>query len=140
MKFKNEAEYNAFVASKGLVQLYGLVPVKKPSRERNQKIEVGKEKFDSKWEYTRYCQLKMMERGGLISGLKRQVEFILAPAVVIGGRKRPPLRYFLDFQYQSQGVTAYEDAKGKEGVTDTYRIKRHLMVSVHGIQITEVRQ
>lgn len=139
----NEDQYADFLQKRSAASAPGAVPpAEKPkrSREGNHKITVDGETFDSKWEYARWQQLQMMERAGEITNLSRQVEFVLAPSVIIKDRKRPPLRYFLDFQYQRGGETVYEDAKGKDGATDTYRIKRHLMKSVHNIDISEVRK
>ena len=105
--------------------------------------------FQSKREAKRAAALELLQKAGMISGLRTQVPFELAPSVVIQGRKRPPLRYFADFVYEELervaddlGLANYkrhlivEDAKGH--VTDSYRIKRHLMKSVHGIDIREV--
>lgn len=108
----------------------------KPGKYRNKKVTVDGEKYDSKREYNRYQQLRMMEQAGKIVDLKRQVKYELAPSVTIRGKKRPPLRYFADFVYIENGQTIVEDAKGTP--TKEYRIKRHLMKSVHGIDIQEV--
>ncbi|WP_244785437.1 DUF1064 domain-containing protein [Cupriavidus pauculus] len=96
------------------------------------------QKFDSRREMERYSRLLTLERAGEIEQLERQVVFILAPAVVIDGRKRPPLRYVADFTYVERGAKAktVEDVKGV--VTKEYRIKRHLM-AVMGFEIKEVR-
>jgi len=107
----------------------------KESKYRNQRITVDGEIFDSKKEFQRYQELRMLERAGKISGLRRQVAFELAPAVVIGKRKRPALRYISDFVYQENGEQVVEDVKGIR--TEGYRIKRHLMATVHGIAIKE---
>lgn len=108
---------------------------------RNKKTEIGGVKFDSKAEASRFVELKRMEEAGLISNLKRQVSFELAPAVKIHGKRRmsPPLRYFADFTYEQDGKTIIEDVKGQDKVTDGYRIKRHLL-AVAGIHIVEVRK
>lgn len=94
--------------------------------------------FDSKREWQRYLELRLLERSGEIELLQRQVAFELAPTVVIQGRKRPALRYVADFVYQEKGAAwaTVEDVKGKD--TEGYRIKRHLMAAM-GIQIKEVR-
>ena len=106
---------------------------------RNKKTEIGGVKFDSKAEASRFVELKRMEEAGLISNLKRQVSFELAPAVKIPGKRRmsPPLRYFADFVYEQDGKQIIEDVKGVE--TEGYRIKRHLM-AVAGFHIVEVRK
>lgn len=108
---------------------------------RNKKTTVGGRVFDSKAEASRFVELKRMEEAGLISNLKRQVSFELAPAVKIPGKRRmsPPLRYFADFTYEQDGKTIIEDVKGQDKVTEGYRIKRHLL-AVAGIHIVEVRK
>jgi len=93
--------------------------------------------FDSKAEARYYGQLRLLERAGEISNLRLQVPFVLAPAVVLGGRKRPALRYLADFTYETSAGTVVADVKG--AITDSYRIKRHLMKAVHGIEVQEVR-
>ena len=77
----------------------------------------------------------MEERAGSIERLEREVVFVLAPAVVINGRKKPALRYVADFTYVRDGMKIVEDSKGVR--TAVFRIKAHLMKSVHGIDILE---
>lgn len=108
----------------------------KKSKLRNQPVTVDGIRFHSKREANRYCQLKIMEKAGAISGLHLQVEYILAPSVEINGRKKPPLRYFADFVYMEHGVKVVEDAKGHR--TDVYKIKRHLVKHIHGVDIREI--
>lgn len=90
-------------------------------------------------EHARWEQLKIMLRAGIISCLERQVPFILAPSVIINGRKRPPLKYVADFVYvvTETGARVIEDVKGFE--TEGYRIKRHLMAA-NGDRIIEIRR
>lgn len=103
----------------------------------NQPVEIDGIRFDSKAEARYYAHLKAMERSGEIKNLRRQVEFELAPSAVIYGRKRPPLRYVADFTYERDGQIVVADVKGVS--PDAYRIKRHLMKTVHGIDIEEIR-
>lgn len=111
---------------------------RRPSKYGNERVTWNGQKFDSRREMERYSHLLMLERAGHIQQLERQVVFILAPAVVIDGRKRPALKYVADFTYVEQGATVktVEDVKGK--ITEGYRIKRHLMAAM-GITIKEVR-
>jgi hypothetical protein len=109
---------------------------KKPSKYRNQKCESGGIKFDSKREMMRWHELVQMQVRGEISELELQVSFVLAPAVIVNGRKRPALRYVADFVYEQDGNQIVEDVKGR--VTEGYRIKRHLMAA-RGIVIKEVK-
>ena len=131
-----EEQYQTLIAGQRKTTKLGHEEPPMPGKYRNKKVTVNGEKYDSKREYSRYQQLKMMERAGKIAGLERQVKFELAPAVTIKGRKRPPLRYFADFVYTENGQTIVEDAKGTP--TKEYIIKRHLMKAVHGIDIQEV--
>lgn len=109
---------------------------KKPSKYRNQKCESGGIKFDSKREMMRWHDLVRQQERGEISELERQVPYVLAEPVVIGGRKRPALRYVADFVYERDGQTVIEDVKGR--ITEGYRIKRHLMAA-RGLTIVEVK-
>ena len=111
------------------------------------------QKFDSKREYHRWCILKLMERGGKISGLRRQVSFELIPlqralsteVYKAGPQKGLPkpgavlekaCTYVADFVYfDAYGNEVIEDAKGCK--TEAYRIKKKLMLWVHGIEIKE---
>ena len=92
--------------------------------------------FDSVREFRRWGELQLLQAGHKISQLERQVTYELAPAVTLVGekRKKPALRYVADFRYLDEsGNTVVEDAKGHE--TKEFRVKRHLMKSVHGIDV-----
>jgi hypothetical protein len=108
------------------------------NKYKNKKTTLFGITFDSKAEADRYLVLKSDYQAGRIRELEMQKVFILAPSVVVQGRKRPPLKYIADFvYYRADGTHVVEDVKGM--VTDSYRIKRHLMVCVHDIEIQEVR-
>ena len=119
-----------------------MMPVRMPAKRAHKYgakrvVLPGGEVFRSQREYARWCQLNVMLQTGQIAGLCREVVFQLAPAVRVQGRKRPPLRYVADFVYSTaDGRTVVEDAKGVR--TEGYRIKRHLMAAVHGVEISEV--
>jgi hypothetical protein len=99
--------------------------------------EIGGEKYRSQREAARHQQLLLLERAGHIRDLRREVPFPLAPPVVIGSRKRPAIRFFADFTYYEAGKPGLvvEDSKGVR--TPVYRLKRHLMKAIHGIDILE---
>lgn len=103
---------------------------------RNNPVVVDGVKFDSMREYKRWERLCGYEQCGLITNLERQVTYVLAPSVKIEGEKRarPALRLKADFRYiDENGNTVVEDAKG---FADTsFRIRQHLMKSVHGIDV-----
>lgn len=97
--------------------------------------------FASKAESRRYIELKALEASGHITDLKLQPVFVLAPGVKYTGAARatPPLRYQADFSYVNFiGETMVEDVKGGP-TTGVFRMKKHLMLAVLGIEVTEVR-
>ena len=114
----------------------------------SKKVEVNGIVFDSKKEAKRYSELLLLEKAGVISGLQRQIKFVLIPAQreqdIIGkrgGRKPGKLiekecAYIADFVYQEAGKTVVEDTKGFR--TKDYIIKRKLMLHEHGIRIREI--
>jgi hypothetical protein len=98
--------------------------------------------FDSKREYERWKELRFMETAGKIANLQRQVVYELIPAQYAPstGKKRGkllehPCRYKADFVYTENEQPVVEDCKGYR--TPEYRIKRKLMLWVHGIRVRE---
>lgn len=118
------------------------------SKYRSQKIQFGGETFDSRKEYRRYRELKLLEEAGEISALRRQVPFELVPAqrgpdttgprggVRKGKLLERPVAYIADFVYRDPGGNlVVEDVKGVR--TKEYIIKRKLMLYVYGIRVKE---
>lgn len=124
------------------------------NKYHNKKIILDGEVFDSKREYYRYMDLKLLESCGAIKDLKRQVVYELIPVqrekstkVYKKGRKKgqpvegkiieKAVTYIADFVYtdSATGKVVVEDAKGMR--TDKYIIKRKLMLYIHGIKIQE---
>jgi len=92
--------------------------------------------FDSGRESRRWSQLVLMEKMGIISGLERQITFELIPKQRLkNGKCERACKYILDFRYIKDGVTIFEDSKGKR--TPEYVIKRKLMLYLYGIEILE---
>lgn len=87
--------------------------------------------FDSQKEYSRWGVLRLLERAGKISDLKRQVSFELIPKQ----KGERACSYIADFTYWQDGKYVVEDCKGYR--TEGYKIKRKLMLWVHGIKIHE---
>jgi hypothetical protein len=117
-------------------------PAKKAKnpKYRSRKVVVDGETYDSEKEYRRWLVLVQMQRTGLIVNLKRQVSFELAPAIKLEGedRKKPALRYWADAVYVQGGLRVVEDTKSEPTrAKESYRIKKHLMATVHGIHIKE---
>ena len=109
------------------------------SKYRAKKTVVDGITFASKKEAERYIQLRFLEKQGTIKGLQRQVKFVLIPKQVDKRTKKTIERecaYYADFVYYMHGEKIVEDVKGIR--TDVYKLKRKLMLWVHGIQITEV--
>lgn len=113
-------------------------PVASP-KYRNQKVTYQGETFDSKAELAVYQRLQLQERHGAIRNLTRQVSFVLAPGAIVAGRPKRALTYRCDFTWirASDGQQVVADVKGV--LTQAYIIKRHLMVTVHGIDILELK-
>jgi hypothetical protein len=111
----------------------------KQAKYRSRKVTVDGVTWDSKGEYARYVELCAMQAAGAISDLKHGVYFVLAPACDVGGaRKKPALRYKADFTYIEHGAQVVEDFKSAHTRTlAPYRMKKHLMMTVHGILIRE---
>lgn len=97
------------------------------------------EVLDSRREARRYQELLILQRAGEITDLRRQVKFVLIPAQrgEDGRVIERECSYYADFVYRDRdGAEIVEDAKGYR--TETYRIKRKLMLHVHGVRIVEV--
>ena len=102
------------------------------SKYGNRKIKAPDgQVFDSVKEFHRWGCLRLLERAGAIKDLKRQVKFELIPRI---GDERP-CNYIADFTYMENGEMVVEDVKGVR--TDAYKIKKKLMLWVHGIRIKE---
>lgn len=107
------------------------------SKYNNRKIRVGGEVFDSKREYNRWCELRLLERSGIIQNLQRQVKFRLIDSQKTPERTERPCDYIADFVYYENGKRVVEDCKGMR--TDVYKIKRKLMLERYNISIKETR-
>lgn len=113
----------------------------KPAKRQkygNKKVTNHHGTFDSVREWERFQVLMLKQRGGLITNLRRQVRFELVHGVKLAGEKRarPAIRYFADFVYVEHGQEIIEDAKGRQ--TPDYRLKKHLMKALLGLDIVEV--
>ena len=99
------------------------------------KVVIDGEVFDSRKEYYRWCDLRLLERAGKISDLKRQVKYELIPKQ--DGERS--CTYIADFQYCQDGKLVVEDCKGyKRGAAyQLFSIKRKLMLWKHGIKVKE---
>lgn len=106
------------------------------SKYYNKKVTYDGVMFDSIKEARRYQELRLLLRAGAISELRLQVPYELIPAQYINGKcVERAVKYIADFVYTENGKEVVEDAKGVR--TDTYKIKKKLMLYVYGIRLKE---
>ena len=91
-------------------------------------------KFDSKLEYYRWCELKTLEKAGLIKDLKRQVKFVLIDKSKHGRE----ISYIADFTYIKGDKLVVEDTKSTATKTRLYTLKKRLLAERYGIEIKEI--
>lgn len=120
------------------------------SKYHNKKITRDGETFDSIKEYQRWCELKLLERAGEITDLRRQVKFKLLPTMrepvcemssqgvfKKGKVIERGVDYIADFVYKNKiGFEVVEDVKGVR--TKEYILKRKMMLYFHHIRIKEI--
>ena len=114
---------------KDLQKLYNI----KTNKYGNKKVKDGNETFDSVFEYNRWCELKLLERGGVINNLRRQVKYELIPKSKWGRA----LYYIADFVYEENGVVVVEDTKGY--LTDIFKLKARLFEERYNFSIKLVK-
>lgn len=123
----------------------------------NNKIKNAFGTYDSELEWARYVFLSNRQKEGEISGLRRQVEYLLIPAQYgteirhlktkdkeVRVMLERPCSYIADFVYERNGKTIVEDCKGEDKKykgkrfstqTADFKIKKKLMLYIHNIQI-----
>ena len=92
--------------------------------------------FDSKKEAARYCELKLLEQGKVISDLQLQPKFEIQPEYIKNGKKVRPIEYIADFSYKENGRFIVEDVKGKR--TKEYLLKKKLVEYKYDFTIKEI--
>ena len=109
------------------------------SKYHSRKVTVDGHKFDSKAEAKRYCELKILERSGAITGLYLQPRFELQEPFMCDGKRYRKIEYVADFMYYENGRMIVEDVKGMK--TDVYKLKMKLFLNQYGDRLTfkEVR-
>ena len=111
------------------------------SKYHNRMVMTPDGKFDSVKEFSRWQELKLLQRAGEIYDLQRQVPFVLIPTQrdeITGKVIEKEARYVADFTYRNckDGRIVVEDTKGMK--TPEYILKRKIMLYRHGIRIREV--
>lgn len=121
------------------------------SKYHNEKVLYDGIMFDSRKEARRWIQLKEQVQKGRISELRRQVQYELIPTQrepdSVGARGgvhkgkvlERSCNYVADFVYMTaDGELVVEDTKSVATRTPEYKIKKKLMLWVHGLHIREV--
>lgn len=112
------------------------------NKYKNKKNEYDGIVFDSKKELDRYKVLIAMEHEGEIQCLKMQVPFVLLDSVKFHNeiRKKPAVKYIADFVYYTpSGCVVIEDVKSDfTRSLPVYRLKKHMMRAILGLDISEV--
>jgi hypothetical protein len=93
---------------------------------RNTKVQFDNLVFDSKKEFKRYYELKLLEKANEIKDLKTQYEFILQPYFKKNNKSYRQITYIADFVYYDIKLDKWivEDTKGFK--TDVYKLKKKL--------------
>lgn len=127
---------------------------KKPTKHRNIKVYVYedglvssekleghggvKEKYDSRKEYHRCLELRLLEKAGRISDLQRQTPLLISSAFVDSeGKKHQEITYRADFIYMEDGREVVEDVKGYSRekqqflCTEAFRLKWKMLQKLY---------
>lgn len=97
----------------------------------NKKINSPDGTFDSKYEYEEWCRLKLLERGGVIRNLMRQVPYILIPTIRTTAGTLKQITYYADFVYEENDANVIYEVKGFK--TKEYLIKKRLLIQQYVI-------
>jgi hypothetical protein len=107
----------------------GRIVLKSRGKYGNRAVVSGGVRFASAREHRRWLELTALEAAGAISCLRRQVPFdLVANGVTV-------CRYVADATYYEGGEYVVEDSKGYR--TREYKLKRKLMLALHGITVRE---
>lgn len=107
----------------------------------NKKIFIDGQEYDSKLEYQRYCQLKLLEKANEIKDLRRQVCFEIQPSYRKRNKTIRAINYIADFVYIDirTGQTVVEDTKGYRN--EVYKLKKKIFEYVYkDLEIKEIEK
>ena len=115
----------------------------KRNKYGNQKVLLDGIEFDSRKEARRWYELKILEKAGEITGLQRQVKFVLIPTQRDENGKllEKECSYYADFVYtdvKNGGTVIVEDTKSEGTRTEVYKIKKKLLLYLYNILIHEI--
>jgi hypothetical protein len=86
-------------------------------------VEADGYRFDSRAEYARYAELRLLLDAGVISSLVVHPRFVIVPKDEHG----KALYYEADFWYTENGAQVVEDVKGVK--TAVYQLKKRLFLA-----------
>ena len=100
------------------------------SKYGNKKVSADGYVFDSKAEYHRYNELKLLLRVGEITDLKVHPRYEIQKECNYLGKKIKPIYYEADFEYMTTKAAhlIIEDVKGMR--TDVYKLKKKMMLKI----------
>lgn len=105
----------------------------KTNKYHSKKVVVDSVQYDSQLEYDRYCELKLLEKAGIIKNLEYHKKYIL----INKNENGREIAYEADFVYEKDGKLVVEDTKSEPTKTRLYKLKKRLMLERYGIKITE---
>lgn len=91
------------------------------------------QKFKSQLEATYYNRMLMMQKGGLVKLIEREIRYeLIVNGVFLAA-------YMMDFRITyTDGRIEYVDCKSVATKTPLYMIKKGLMLALYGIELKEV--
>lgn len=110
---------------------YNFYTPRRKNKYGNEKVTVDGVVCDSKKEARRFAELNILQRGGIIKNLERQVKFELIPKQA----DERAVSYYADFVYEEidSGKKIVEDVKSVATRKDkVYVIKRKLFKARYG--------
>lgn len=113
---------------------------KKTGKVNHEKVVINGIQFDSLAEADRYKILRVMEKTGKIKDLKCHPRWEIIPAQKVEGhRSFQAAHYTADFQYIKDDKLVVEDVKSEyTRQAEDYKLRRKLMMLMHGIYVHEV--
>ena len=103
------------------------------SKYGNKKVKLEGYVFDSRAEASRYQELRLMEKANAIHALEVHPTFYFSINNVSLGY------YKADFQYWENGRRIVEDVKSEATrKLPVFRLKKKMMLALHGIEVQEV--
>jgi len=103
----------------------------------NTKVKAFGITFDSKKEYHRFVQLKVLQQAGKISSLEVQPAYEILEGFKYNGETLRKRRYTADFRYKDdKGRLVVEDVKSAITKKEpAYRLRRQLFLQRYGADI-----